>query len=175
MANYETTYTVQQLILFKIFVKFIRFWVNSPRGLTFTWWGCYGLCLTETNRAYPLLFILFLYLFLSFIALSTVFHSINSPQNSPLSDSVPPVLSLPYWFFQLYHHHHLSLNCEGRWGTTDNFATNFLHFFLSSTAFWDLPNSRPVHSLRLSSHLFLCLPCLLPPFTVPCKMVLAPR
>ena len=25
----------------------------------------------------------------------------------------------------------------------------------------------------LSSHLFLCLPCLLPPFTVPCEMVLA--
>ena len=25
----------------------------------------------------------------------------------------------------------------------------------------------------LSSHLFLCLPCLLPPFTVPCNMVLA--
>ena len=25
----------------------------------------------------------------------------------------------------------------------------------------------------LSSHLFLCLPCLLPPFTMPCKMVLA--
>ena len=25
----------------------------------------------------------------------------------------------------------------------------------------------------LSSHLFFCLPCLLPPFTVPCKMVLA--
>ena len=24
----------------------------------------------------------------------------------------------------------------------------------------------------LSSHLFLCLPCLLPPFTMPCKMVL---
>ena len=36
-----------------------------------------------------------------------------------------------------------------------------------------LPNSRPVNSLMLSSHLFLCLPCLLPPFTVPCKMVLA--
>ena len=27
--------------------------------------------------------------------------------------------------------------------------------------------------LMLSSHLFLCLPCLFPPFTVPCKMVLA--
>ena len=52
------------------------------------------------------------------------------------------------------------------WGTIDDFATSFLHFSLFSTALWDLPNSRPVHSLKLSSHLFLCLPCLLPPFTV---------
>ena len=37
-----------------------------------------------------------------FKALSTVFHSINSPDNSPFSDSVLPVLSLPYWSFQLY-------------------------------------------------------------------------
>ena len=37
-----------------------------------------------------------------FVALSTVFHSINSSVNSPFSDSVPPVLSLPYWSFQLY-------------------------------------------------------------------------
>ena len=68
---------------------------------------------------------------------------------------------------------HLSLSCEDRWGTTDDFATSFLHFFLFSTALWDLANSRPVHSLMLSSHLFLGPPCLLPPFTVPCKMVLA--
>ena len=27
-----------------------------------------------------------------------------------------------------YHHHHQSLS-EGRWGTTDDFATSFLHFF----------------------------------------------
>ena len=72
-----------------------------------------------------------------------------------------------------HHHHHQSLNREGRWGTTDDFATSFLHFSLFSTALWDLPKSRPVHSLMLSSHLFLCPPCLLPPFTVPCKMVLA--
>ena len=72
-----------------------------------------------------------------------------------------------------HHHHHQSLNHEGRWGTTDDFATSFLHFSLFSTALWDLSNSRLVHSLMLSSHLFLCLPCLLPPFTVPCKMVLA--
>ena len=71
------------------------------------------------------------------------------------------------------HHHHLSLNREGRWGTTDDFAAGFLHFSLFSTAFWDSANSRPVHSLMLSSHLFLCLPCLLPLFTVPYKMVLA--
>ena len=77
------------------------------------------------------------------------------------------------WYHHHHHHHHQSLNCEGRWGTTDDFATSFLHFPLFSTALWVLPNSRPVHSLMLSSHLFLCPPCLLPPFTVPCKMVLA--
>ena len=45
-------------------------------------------------------------------------------------------------------------------------------FSLFSTALWDLVNSRPVHTLMLSSYLFLHLPCLLPPFTVPWKMVL---
>ena len=37
-----------------------------------------------------------------FMALSPVFHSILSPDNSPLSDSVLPVLFLPYWSFQLH-------------------------------------------------------------------------
>ena len=68
---------------------------------------------------------------------------------------------------------HLSLNREGHWGTTDDFATNFLHLSLFSTALWDLANSSPVHSPMLSFYLFLCLPCLLPPYIVPCKMVLA--
>ena len=58
-----------------------------------------------------------------------------------------------------HHHHHQSLNREGRWGTTDDFATSFLHF--------SLPKSRPVHFLMLSSHLFLCLPCPHSPLTVP--------
>ena len=58
-------------------------------------------------------------------------------------------------------------------GAPDDFATSLLHFSLFSTALWDLANSRPIHSLMLSSHLFLCLPCLLPPFTVPCKMGLS--
>ena len=69
-------------------------------------------------------------------------------------------------------HHHQSLNREGSWDTTDDFATSFLHFSLFSTALWDLPNSRPVHSLMLSSHLSFCLHGLLPPFTVPCKRFL---
>ena len=47
-------------------------------------------------------------------------------------------------------HHHLSLNREGRLGTTDDFTTNFLHFPLFSTALWNLVNSMPVHSLVLS-------------------------
>ena len=37
-----------------------------------------------------------------FMALSTVFHSVTSPANSPFSHSVLPVLFLPYWSFQLY-------------------------------------------------------------------------
>ena len=37
-----------------------------------------------------------------FAALSTAFHSINSPDNSLFSHSVFPVLALPYWSFQLY-------------------------------------------------------------------------
>ena len=46
---------------------------------------------------YPVLVSIFV-----FVALSTVFHSINSPDNSPFSDSVFPVLSLLYWSFQLF-------------------------------------------------------------------------
>ena len=37
-----------------------------------------------------------------FMALSTVFYSIYSPDYSPISHSVLQVLILPYWSFQLY-------------------------------------------------------------------------
>ena len=40
------------------------------------------------------------------------------------------------WFN--HHHHHKSLNCEGSWGTTEDFTTSFLLFSLFSTALWDL-------------------------------------
>ena len=78
---------------------------------------------------------------------------------------------LPHHHHRYHHHHHLSLNRVGRWGTTDDFATSILHISLFSTAFWDLANSRPVHSI-----VFPPLPLSASsssPFTVPCQMVLA--
>ena len=49
-------------------------------------------------------------------------------------------------------HLHLPLNHEGPCGITGDFTTNFLHFFLFSTALLDFAYSRPVHSLMLSPH-----------------------
>ena len=66
-----------------------------------------------------------------------------------------------------------SLNLEGRRGTTDDVATISFHLCLSSAALRESPNPIPVHSLMLSSHLFFCLPLLLAPFTVPCRIVFA--
>ena len=88
---------------YHLFLSFLVSFLLCPRELTFTWWGCCGLCLWHKviELAHSFSF-LFLCLFLSFLALSTVFHSINSPDNSPLSHSVLPVLFLPYWSFQLY-------------------------------------------------------------------------
>ena len=66
-----------------------------------------------------------------------------------------------------------SLNLGGRRGTTDDVATITFYPSLSSAAPRESPNPIPVHSLRLSSHLFFCLPLLLAPFTVPCRIVFA--
>ena len=44
---------------------------------------------------------------------------------------------------------------------------------LSSAALRESPNSIPVQSLKLSSHLFFCLPLLLAPFIVPCRNAFA--
>ena len=52
-----------------------------------------------------------------------------------------------------HHHHHQSIDGEGHSGAIDGFTTSFRHFPLFSTALWDLPNSRPVRSLMLSSRL----------------------
>ena len=56
-----------------------------------------------TSRC-PLLFISVLVSVSAFMALSTVFQSINSPNNTPLSRPVLPVSSLPFWSFHLYRY-----------------------------------------------------------------------
>ena len=57
-----------------------------------------------TELAHFFFYIFFFYYVIVFIsvyvAFSTVFDSINSPGNSPLSDSVLLVLPLPHWSFQ---------------------------------------------------------------------------
>ena len=69
----------------------------GPHGLTFTWWGRCGLRFwykpTELAHSF---FSVLLSISCVFMTLSTVFHSINSPDYSPLSHCVLPVLFLPF-------------------------------------------------------------------------------
>ena len=59
-----------------------------------------------------------------------------------------------------------------RWGATDVLATSSLHSSRLSAFLMAAPSVKPVHSGMLSSQLFFCLPRVLPPWTVPCKIVL---
>ena len=68
---------------------------------------------------------------------------------------------------------YLSRSLADRWGTTVDFTTSFLHSSRFSAFRSMMLHLRPVHSLMLSSHRFLCLPLRLPPWTVPCRIVLA--
>ena len=68
---------------------------------------------------------------------------------------------------------YLSRSLADRWGTTVDFTTSFLHCSWFSAFRSVMFHWRPVHSLMLSSHRFLCLPLRLPPWTVPCRIVLA--
>ena len=77
------------------------------------------------------------------IKIWSVLHGEQLGLTLALSSSVWATLACPVLCCWFHHHHHQSINREGRWGTTDDFATSFLHFSLFSTALWDLPNSRP--------------------------------
>ena len=68
---------------------------------------------------------------------------------------------------------HSSRVLKGRWGIKDDRTTTFLHSSLSSDFRKASLNPNPVHSDTLSSHLFFCLPFLLPPCTVPCRIIFA--
>ena len=82
-------------------------------------------------------------------------------------------IQLKTW--QVVHGGHLissqSLNLGGRRGITDDVATIPFHTSLSFAVLLESLNPIPVHSLMLSSRLFFCLPLLLAPFTVPCRIV----
>ena len=103
----------------------------------------------SVSRAYCRCFCTFKLLRRSLVSSSLTYCSSEPGWRSLVS------LSVVHGYFPLPHLH-LSLNRRGRrWGTTDVFTISFLHFSLFSTALWDLANSRPVHSLMLSSYLFL--------------------
>ena len=68
---------------------------------------------------------------------------------------------------------YLSRSLADRYVTTVDYTTSFLHSSRFSAFSSSIFHSRPVHSLMLSSIRFLCLPLCLPPWTVPCRIVLA--
>ena len=57
---------------------------SCPSGLTFSWWECYGFCLRQKPVELAHSFYSVLVSISVFMALSPVFHSITSPENSPL-------------------------------------------------------------------------------------------
>ena len=82
----------------------------------------------------------------------------------------PPFVTIPH----LCHLHlHLSRSLVDRWDDTDDLATSSLHSSRLSAFLMAAYSVMPVHSGMLSSRLFFCLPLLLPPCTVPCRIVLA--
>ena len=79
--------------------------ISGPGGLTFTLWGCYGLSPRHKPIELAHSFCSVLVSVSVYMALSTVFHSINSPDNSPLSHSVLLVLLCltgPFNYISLY-------------------------------------------------------------------------
>ena len=65
--------------------------------------GDVAVCVFDRNQpSLPTSFYSVLVSISVFMALSTVFHFINSPDNSMLPHSVLPAFFLPYWSFQLH-------------------------------------------------------------------------
>ena len=85
-------------------VHYEGYYSSRPCGLSFTPGGDITVYVWHipTKLAHSLFVNSVLVSLSVFMALSTVFHSVNSLDNSPFSHSVLPVLSLSYWSFQLY-------------------------------------------------------------------------
>ena len=82
------------------------------------------------------------------------------------------ISSLNGWIMSLVLHLHLSRSLVDRWGTIDDLATSFLHSYRLSAFLMAAPSVMPVHSGTLSSQLFSCLPLILLPCTLPCRISL---
>ena len=76
---------------------------SYPRGLTFTWWGCYGLCLWHkpTKLAHSFLFCSCIYFCLSLRPFQLYFIPQILPTTLHFLTLFFRFLSLPYWSFQL--------------------------------------------------------------------------
>ena len=87
--NWYWSKLLHNLTLFMNLHQLLQPLISHPCGLTFTWWGCCGLSFWRkpTELAHSLLFRFFVPISV-FMALSTVFHSINSHDNSPFSHSI---------------------------------------------------------------------------------------
>ena len=84
------------------------------------------------------------------MALSPVFHSINSPDNSPFSHAVLLVLFLPYWSFQLYISLWKSPSAPSPSGLT------FTWWGCCGLCFWHQPTEL-AHSFSFCSCVYICL------------------
>ena len=73
-----------------------------PRRLTFTWWGCCGVCQRHKPTELDHSFLFCSCVYFCRCGPFNCIHSMNSPNISLSSHSDLLVLSLPYWSFQLY-------------------------------------------------------------------------
>ena len=75
---------------------------------------------------------------------------------------------------EIQAHSHSSRCLNDHWDIKDGRATTFLHSSLSSVFRRAAPNPNTIHSdILYYSHLFFCLPFILPPCTVPCMITFA--
>ena len=87
-----------------------------------------------------------------------------------------PLLAVLAWAdtqADLQHHVHLSLYWRGLSRHHRSLQNQFPPFFSDLHRLLELGKMQACPFPMLSSHIFFCLLCLLPPFTVPCRMVLA--
>ena len=117
---------------------------------------CFATCIQFYLTFYILLYV---FSFISlFISCYNMFSFISVFMSCYICSALSQFLCLAIFFLS-----YLSRSLADRWGTTVDFTTSFLHSSRFSAFRSVMFHGRPVHSLMLSSHRFLCLPLRLPP------------